>query len=243
MWRATSGFHGGGRKPVESGRDGVGFLTSCDVLDTAPDYSFNNGIRITADQTARGSGPPLRDHQPYLESSYRDSIVGKWSRLDAASSLRISTDWRHKLPPKLTKCASDCMQGVKVDFNVTNFWVIAQPGDIVGRLSSEVRISARHIHDLNLSKRKVVGAEPRYISHIDPHLVGQVTDYRTRGVIPVYRGATPPIPGLEGWPSKKRHSLDVISKLRKGVENGRISFRIMYTIGDFDYIVCTHSNL
>ena len=131
-----------------------------------------------------------------------------------------------------------------VDFSLKNVCEVDKLGDRLGELSGEVRISARHIQNLVMSKRAhlIVGLKCR--SAKAPEIVDRVIDYRSRGVIPVYRGGWfRPTSRVRGFPYKTRQSLGIMEKLRKDVRQGLMLVCATTTVSDYDQISHTPSIL
>lgn len=75
------------------------------------------------------------------------------------------------------------------------------------------------------------------ISYDVPYFDGNVVDYHTRGVIPVYRGSDPPVPRVRGFPYKRSQIPDVIPASPKDYQRGRIDLRSKNTGAEYDKII------
>ena len=187
--------------------------------------------------------PPLVNSLPESILQHRAEVLGKWQRNDAASFPLISFNWRDNLVGKISARAQKYLDGVDVDFTIANICTVADAGDRLNNLSGEVRVSARHLQDLILKKRShLINGLKRWRDR-GPKLIDQVIDYHSRGVIPVYRGGSPPTPRVRGFPYKKQQSMEIMGKQWKDVRNGRMLVCTSRTISDYDQIVCTPSTL
>ena len=110
-------------------------------------------------------------------------------------------------------------------------------------MSGEVGIDARHIQGIAMGARATLVSKHDDVRQIDPPLVAKIQDYRTRGVLPVYRGAEPSTPRVRGSPYKHRQSFDIISKIWRDIRAGRILVCSTRTVSDFDKIMRTPSTL
>lgn len=95
------------------------------------------------------------------------------------------------LSDRITKVADKYLNGVDVDFSISNICGVAKLGDYLDEISGEARISERHIRNIALSLREHLITGLRCRRSKAPDLVDQVIDYHIRGVIPVYRGGAP----------------------------------------------------
>ena len=163
----------------------------------------------------------MRNTQPETILEYRAAVIHKWPCSDNDSFHLISFNWRDNLSGKITTCAQSYLDGVDVDFSVSNVWTVAQAGDKLNSFSGESRISARHIQDINpIDRASLVGGLEK-LPMADLSTVRPIIDYHTRGAIPVYRGMAPPTPRVRGIPRKRSPSVDHMEQLRKGVRDGR----------------------
>ena len=90
--------------------------------------------------------------------------------------------------------------GVDIYFRPANVCSVAQLRVKVYLFSGEVRISARHIQDINLPNRAGLIAGLNNAIDYNPVLAKHVIDYRAPGIIPFYRGGDPPSPRVRGPP-------------------------------------------
>ena len=130
-----------------------------------------------------------------------------------------------------------------MEFGLPNICEEAKLGDYLDEISGEARISARHIRDIALIRREHLLTGLRCWRSKAPELVGQVIDYHSRGVIPVYRGGVPQTPSVRGFPYKSKQSLEIMEKLWENVRLGRILVRTTKSISEYDQIACTPSTL
>ena len=135
---------------------------------------------------------------------------------------RIIFNWRDNSATKVSQMTRKYSEVVYLAFIPSNVCPIAQLGDKIDLSSGEVRISARHIQDLNLSRRAVLISGLNSMVAYNPVLIKQVIDYHTRGVIPVYRAPAPHAPRASGFPYKKHQSRGIMEKLRIDVRRARI---------------------
>ena len=117
---------------------------------------------------------PLSGNRESSIRQHRDAIAKRWSRTGEAAFPSVSFNWSDNLPPTLTSCAQKYLDSVDVECNVGNLWAVADLGDNLNRLSGDVRISARHIQGIVLSKRKYLVDGLEATSHVDPVLAEQV---------------------------------------------------------------------
>ena len=75
------------------------------------------------------------------------------------------------------------------------------------------------------------------VSKVNPQLVAHVKDYRTRGVIPVYRVPDPQTPRVRGFPYKETQSFDISTKNWNDVRAGRILICSTHAISEYDKII------
>ena len=243
--------HCGGKRRHSVATEGVEWRTGEVVSDPIPTVSswipqpctpLSDGDDLRVDLPPNFA-PPLLNSLPETILQHRTDVLGRWRRNDAASFPLISFNWRGNLVGKISSCAQRYLDGVGVEFNIANVCEVAGAGDRLNNLSGEVRISARHIQGLILEKRSHLITGLKCWRDKDPKLVDQVIDYHSRGVIPVYRGGSPPTPRVRGFPYKKGQSMGIMGKLWKDVRNGRMLVRTSRTISDHDQIVCTPSTL
>ena len=187
--------------------------------------------------------PPLVNCLPETILQHRTDVLSRWQRHDDASFPLISFNWRGNLVSKIPTCAQRYLGGINVDFSLANICAVASLGDRLNNLSGEVRISARHIQNLILKKRSHLITGLKCWGGKDPQLVDQIIDYHSRGVIPIYRGGSPPTPRVRGFPYKKQQSMEIMEKLWKDVRNGRMLVCTSRTISEYDQIACTPSTL
>ena len=187
--------------------------------------------------------PPLRNPLPETALANRQTIISRWKRNGDASFPLISFNWGGNLSGRVTKVDERCLSGVDVDFSLSNICAVAKLGDCLNEISGESRVSARHIRNIVLEKREHLITGLRCWRSKAPELAGQVIDYHSMGVIPVYRGGAPPTPRVRGFPYKPKQSLEIMEKLRKDVRQGRISVCATKSISDYDQLVCTPPTL
>ena len=182
--------------------------------------------------------PHLLDNREDVVASYREATPRRWPHAGQGSYPSVVFNRRGILAPELTKCDAGYLQWVDYDCAIGNIWKESHLGDHLYKISGEVRISARHIQNLNLLKRDTDLEFLRNLAFVDHTSVGKVIDYHTRCVIPVYRGAEHPVPRVRGYPYKKRQSYDISSKLRNDVKNGRMLACITKSVTEYDKIIC-----
>lgn len=75
-------------------------------------------------------------------------------------------------------------------------------------LGGDVGVSAQRIQGINSTNRYLVVEGMSHIAQAAPSLENRVGDYHSRGVISVYRGATPAVP-RSGVPHKRNDAASI----------------------------------
>ena len=86
-------------------------------------------------------------------TKHRLATIGRWSRNGDASFPLSSFNWRDNISREIATVAQKFLDSVDLEFSLANGCSVAHMGDRLGEISGEVRISARHIHYIVLSKR------------------------------------------------------------------------------------------
>ena len=181
--------------------------------------------------------PPLRNTSHETVLAHKDSVVSKWSPSDDAAFPLISFNWSDNISPMITTSDQAYLDAVDLEFSISNVWDVALAGDRLNSTSGEARIAERHIRDIILRTRSKVVEGLKKLQLSDSYMVRPIIDYRTRGVIPVYRGSEPPSPRVRGSPYKHSQSVGIIGKVRNDVRNGRILVRSARTVTEYDSMV------